>query len=138
MEETNLETRGVNAPTDILSFQFHEAVEPGLLKPPEFEIPDYYTLGDMLVDVPYVVRRCLEDAQEETLGDDADDEDRGVSAAMATVFDPELRIHMLLVHGMLHLVGYDHIKDKDYDLMVKKEEEILRELQLEKQWETAA
>ena len=29
------------------------------------------------------------------------------------------------VHGLLHLVGYDHIKDKDYFAMHKKEKKIL-------------
>ena len=59
-----------------------------------------------------------------------DDDDRGVSAAMSTVFDPEQRLHMLLVHGMLHLVGYDHIEDDDYELMATREEEIMKELDL--------
>ena len=35
---------------------------------------------------------------------------------------------MLLVHGMLHLVGHDHEEDDEYELMVSKEEEILKEL----------
>lgn len=31
----------------------------------------------------------------------------------------------LVVHSLLHLVGYDHIEDSDYELMHKKELEIL-------------
>jgi probable rRNA maturation factor len=127
MQETNLESRGVNAPTDILSFPFHFHKEPGLLEEPEFDIPDYYTLGDMVVDVPYVMRRCQEDA-EEASDDEEEEDERGVSGTMATVADPEKRIHMLLVHGMLHLVGYDHEEDDEYEEMVEKEEEILKEL----------
>jgi probable rRNA maturation factor len=127
MQETNLESRGVNAPTDILSFPFHSHKEAGLLEEPEFDIPDYYTLGDMVVDVPYVIRRCQEDA-EETSDEGEEEDERGVSGAMATVADPEKRIHMLLVHGMLHLVGYDHEEDDEYEEMVEKEEEILKEL----------
>ena len=126
MQETNLESRGVDAPTDILSFPFLQAKRPGLLEEPEFDVPDYYTLGDMLVDVPYVMRRCQEDSEYEY----EDDDDRGVSGAMATVDDPEKRIHMLLVHGMLHLVGYDHEEDDEYEEMVTREEEILKELGL--------
>jgi len=30
-----------------------------------------------------------------------------------------------LVHGICHLLGYDHIKDEEYKLMQKKEEELL-------------
>jgi probable rRNA maturation factor len=152
MKETNLETRGVNSPTDILSFPFHFPKRPGLLEEPEFDVPDYYTLGDMMVCVPYVIRRCQEDQQYNEGGDymendeaneydehDDDDEegeeegleegdDRGVSGAMSTIYDPERRIRMLLVHGMLHLVGYDHEDDEEYLQMVQREEEILDEL----------
>jgi rRNA maturation RNase YbeY len=120
MKETNYESRGINAPTDILSFPFHAAQKPGLLEEPEFDIPDYYTLGDMMVCVPYVIRRCQEDAEyyhendDSSLGSDSEEEDRGVSGAMAHVKDPEQRIRMLLVHGMLHLVGYDHEEDDEF------------------------
>ena len=126
MRETNFATRNVDAPTDILSFPMHAAIQPGELEKPEFDIPDVYCLGDMIVDVPYVIRQCKEDEEWEY----EDDDDRGVSAAMLNVFDPELRIHMLLVHGMLHLVGYDHIEDHDYELMVTREEEMLKNLGL--------
>lgn len=163
MKEVNLETRGIDAPTDILSFPFHPAIRPGLLVKPEFEIADYYNLGDMIVDVPYVMECCrldqknymegddpagsVEEAGKDTVENEAtnqteddsssnddDEEDdyvedeRGVSGAMATVFDPEERINMLLVHGMLHLVGHDHETDKDYECMVAEEERILAAL----------
>lgn len=141
--ETNLETRGVDGPTDVLSFPFAEAVKPGVLREAEFDIPDYYFLGDMIVSVEYVARRCEEDriSNEETGStghpevDEHDeefewvDDDRGVSGTMATIYDPETRIQMLLVHGMLHLVGYDHMKDDEYEQMVKREDEVLKELQ---------
>jgi rRNA maturation RNase YbeY len=159
MRETNLESRGIDSPTDILSFPFHECQDnqAGLLEEPEFDVPDYYTLGDMVICVPYVIRRCKEDlllrkeleivgsgssfeSEQEgavnnshTANEDEDvlvedDDDRGVSGAMAWVDDPEKRIRMLLVHGMLHLVGYDHIEDDDYIEMVEREEELLKEL----------
>jgi probable rRNA maturation factor len=147
MQEANLESRGVNEPTDILSFPFHEAVSPGVLEPPTFDVPDYYSLGDMLIDVPYVIRSCQDDQKDATAQngqkknadadeqpDDSDDEeeepDRGVSLAMSKTFDPEQRLHQLLVHGMLHLVGYDHEEDDEYLAMVEREEEILKKLGL--------
>lgn len=153
MQETNLESRGINQPTDILSFPFHEPIQPGLLEEPEFDIPDYYNLGDMMIDVPYVIRRCQEDEEDEIMEkqkvkndndsnetgednvdvdvDDVDDDEeieRGVSGAMAGEKSPHERLHMLLVHGMLHLVGYDHEDDDEYNEMIEKEEEILKEL----------
>jgi probable rRNA maturation factor len=126
MEETNLESRGIESPTDILSFPFHVHEKPGLLKEPEFDIPDYYTLGDMMVCVPDVIRACKEDEEEDD--DEGDYDERGVSGAMADVTDPEKRIHMLLIHGMLHLVGYDHEEDDEYEEMVEREEKLLKEL----------
>lgn len=128
MQEANLQSRGMDRPTDILSFQFQEALMPGVLMPPEFDVPDFYNLGDMLIDIPYVMRSCKDDEEWEYY--DEEEEDRGVSRAMADVFDPETRLHMLLIHGMLHLVGYDHIDDDDFILMVTREEELLRELGL--------
>jgi len=142
----------------------------------EFDMADYYNLGDMLIDVDYVKRRCEEDrklhiAEEGKRQEDGDKkdrmleegevisekvdsdgdvqqdeeeddeyeyeyievevdeyDDRGVAPAMQYVYDPEIRIHMLIVHGMLHLVGYDHIEDDDYELMVVREDEVLAEL----------
>ena len=55
-------------------------------------------------------------------------DDRGVAPALLTTYDPEMRIHMLIVHGMLHLVGYDHEDDDEYELMVVKEDEVMAEL----------
>ena len=36
----------------------------------------------------------------------------------------------LAVHGMLHLLGYDHMEEEDKKVMRAREEEILRELDL--------
>ncbi len=55
-------------------------------------------------------------------------DDRGVAPAMQYIYDPEIRIHMLVVHGMLHLVGYDHETDDEYELMVVREDEVLAEM----------
>lgn len=40
----------------------------------------------------------------------------------------EKEIDILLVHGLFHLLGYDHIKDEDYTVMHKREEKILKKL----------
>jgi probable rRNA maturation factor len=133
MRRINYKTRGIKAETDILSFPFHEPTHvPGVVEEPLFDIPDYYQLGDMIIDVPYVIRRCIEDQEENELmqekGDSGGVFDRGVSGAMSTVYDAETRINMLIVHGMLHLVGYDHETENEYGCMVAEEERILSEL----------
>jgi hypothetical protein len=80
---------------------------------------------------------------------DAEEEDRGVSAALATVTDLNERIRLLTIHGMLHLLwyvctdhglllchqllnilvvlyhSYDHESDADWEQMTKKEEDII-------------
>ena len=87
----------------------------------------------MILDVPYVMRGCKDDYEhyEKSEHDVREyDEDRGVSGKISRIYDPEERIQLLLVHGMLHLVGYDHIEDNDYELMVKREEEVIDELLL--------
>ena len=173
MKEINNETRGKDEVTDVLSFSFTECEKPGILK----EVPshsvsigDMYCLGDLLVCVDYVARKCEEDkrsgfsidkkqcydviegevvcedvsASSENNDEEDDDEydyqdievemdewdTRGVAPALLTTYDPEIRIHMLIVHGMLHLVGYDHVDDdgEDYELMVVREDEVMTEL----------
>jgi ssRNA-specific RNase YbeY (16S rRNA maturation enzyme) len=32
------------------------------------------------------------------------------------------------VHGICHLLGYDHIKDEDYKVMLKKEMALLKKI----------
>ena len=178
MQELNQATRGIDSTTDILSFCFQtNFIKPGVLGDVQFDLADYYNLGDMLIDVDYVMKKCEDDrrlhaeqgreggpqsdndelvegeviseqdnSDEEEKSDnnhyDSDDEyeyeymeievdeydDRGIAPNMQYIYDPEIRIHMLVVHGMLHLVGYDHIDDNDYELMVVREDEVLAEL----------
>lgn len=58
-----------------------------------------------------------------------DDEDRGVSRAMGRVFTLEERLPLLLIHGILHMIGYDHETDEDWIAMTEKEDEIIVRLQ---------
>ena len=48
----------------------------------------------------------------------------------------------MLVHGMLHLLGYDHIEDDEAEVMEAREDAILRDLALERgedpSWSTSA
>ena len=86
----NLEQRGVDAPTDVLSFPMNELTEG------EFDADaceyDYESekclLGDMVIDL----ERCAKQAEEFGHG-----------------FDRE--VCYLTVHSVLHLLGYDHLDE---------------------------
>ena len=78
--------------------------------PPELDIP---LLGDLVVCAPVVER----EAEEQT---------KTLDAHWA---------HML-VHGTLHLLGYDHINDADADEMEQLETQILQRLGFPAPYET--
>jgi probable rRNA maturation factor len=89
VQQLNRDYRGVDAPTDVLSFAAQEA-DPkrdgqGLALPPELagELANY--LGDIIIAYPYTARQATQ-----------------FQNAVAA----ELRL--LAVHGALHLLGYDH------------------------------
>lgn len=42
--------------------------------------------------------------------------------------------YYVLTHGLLHLLGYDHIKEEDKKIMRAKEEEILAEYGYTREW----
>jgi probable rRNA maturation factor len=98
--------RQKDKPTDILSFPYHPHLKAGdkiVVNQAEDK-----NLGDMIISLEYVEK---------------DAKNLGVK-----LLD---RIDVLLVHGICHLLGYDHIIDADY-LVMKEEEERLLELIREK------
>lgn len=98
----NLEYRGVDRPTDVLSFALQEELE---------EEPDSEFEDDMLGDIVISVERAREQAEE-----------------YGHSFDRE--IVYLAVHGTLHLLGYDHEEENDKQEMRSKEEEVMAKLGL--------
>ena len=52
-----------------------------------------------------------------------------------SAFDEDIpadECRLMLVHGMLHLLGYDHIEDDEAEVMEAREDAILRDLALER------
>ena len=80
----NKKYRNIDKPTDVLSFAFRESDEPQILDS-EFEI-----LGDIIISVERAKIQA---------------EDFGHSFLREIIF--------LEVHGLLHLLGYDHIEEQD-------------------------
>ena len=81
----NREYRGIDRPTDVLSFALNESEEPEVE-----DGPDVNVLGDLVISV----ERAKEQAA-----------DYGHSVKREIAF--------LTVHGMLHLLGYDHMEEED-------------------------
>ncbi len=99
----NKQYRDHDKPTDILSFAYHDTLKAG-----ERIIPcsdDDKNLGDIIIAPQYVL----------------DDLPRWEQSF-------EQRMRVLLVHGICHLLGYDHIEDADYEVMHAKEQWLLEQL----------
>lgn len=105
--EINREQRGIDKPTDVLSFPGYEKNEWEKLK----VIPDEVVyIGDIVISK----EKIIEQAKEYGTG-------------------IEREFCYLIAHGMLHLMGYDHMIDEDKVIMRKKEEEIMQKLNLERE-----
>ena len=100
----NLEYRGVDRPTDVLSFALQEDTE---------DEPDSEFEDEMLGDIVISAERA-----------------RGQAEEYGHSFERE--IIYLAVHGTLHLLGYDHEEEKDQQEMRGKEEEVMAILGLER------
>ncbi len=100
IRELNRDFLGRDAPTDVLAFSAQEEAGAFVVAP---EMGSY--LGDVIVSYPRAV------TQAEEHGHPVEDE-----------------LHLLVVHGILHLLGYDHADDEEKAIMWARQEEILRGL----------
>ncbi len=113
IKQTNKETRNIDSVTDVLSFPMITEVKPFIKKNYFYEYnPDTRTveIGSIMI--------CSERAAEQA-------EEYGHS------LDREMTY--LFVHGLLHILGYDHIEEEDKKTMRQKEELIMSELKLERE-----
>lgn len=101
--ELNAEHMGRPGPTDVLSFPIEDLV-PGAPPAPEAHGPPLH-LGDVFVCPSYV-------------------RDRAIAEGVA--FDAQMAL--MVVHGLLHLLGYDHHDDADAELMEARERTLLSSL----------
>ncbi|WP_233352351.1 rRNA maturation RNase YbeY [Pseudogemmobacter humi] len=107
----NTEFRGKPVPTNVLSWPSDEraAEEPGAEpEPPEPDPPEPDPTGGPL-----------------ELGDIAIAYETCMSEAAAQGKDPAAHVTHLIVHAILHLLGYDHIHEADAQLMEAHEVRIL-------------
>lgn len=114
VQDLNRRFRGLDEVTDVLSFSadhsgrwggddeedgfsFHDpsdAAMPGFILPSEEPPP----LGEVIISLPQTERQAAE---------------RNIPL--------ECELALLIVHGVLHLVGYDHLETEDLERMQSKE-----------------
>jgi probable rRNA maturation factor len=94
VRQLNRDYRGVDAPTDVLSFASEPTAatddpangeQPALALPPELAAELEHYVGDVIIAYPYTVKQAVQ---------------------YQTSIASELRL--LTIHGTLHLLGYDH------------------------------
>lgn len=98
VQEMNEKYRAVDAPTDVLSF-------PASPLPDEIADEDSGYLGDIIISLPYVAERAKE--ENHSLHDD---------------------LTLMVVHGVLHLLGYDHDTPDSQKAMWVVQDKILKSL----------
>lgn len=114
IRQINLEQRGIDAPTDVLSFPMIEYAYPSdftVLEADDISSFDPDTgeliLGDIVISVDKVIEQ-------------AEKYDHGIKREYA----------FLLAHSMLHLFGYDHMDELERENMEFKQDEILNRLNI--------
>lgn len=95
IHKINKEYRDKDAPTDVISFALED--DKTVIEPDGVRI-----LGDIYISIDKVHEQALEYSHS---------------------FKRELSF--LAVHGLLHLLGYDHMEKSDEEVMFKKQEEVL-------------
>ena len=95
IQQLNLAYRGIDAPTDVLSFEADE-----------FD-PDEQTkyIGDIIISY-----------------------DRASAQALSASHPLINEIQLLIVHGVLHLLGYDHVDPIEKENMWRVQAEILNQI----------
>jgi len=93
----NREYRNKDCSTDVLSFALNEGEEPVVIDGPEEVL-----LGDIIISIDTATRQAIE---------------YGHSL--------ERELAYLTVHGILHLLGYDHMTEEEKQEMRREEEHVL-------------
>ncbi len=100
LRRLNRDWLGRDRPTDVLSFPYYPLPLPAGMTPaePAGGETEARLLGEVVVSLP----RCLEQARERDV-------------------DPGTELVRLVVHGCLHVLGYDHLRSRDRARMLPRE-----------------
>lgn len=99
IHKINKKYRQIDQPTDVISFAFMDGDD---LKEKVFHSTQTVCLGDIYISI-----------------EKADEQAKEYGHSI------ERELSFLYVHGLLHLLGYDHMKKEDEEIMFPLQEEIL-------------
>lgn len=101
IHKINNEYRGYDKPTDVISFAL-------FCDDPKSIVTDEINLGEIIVSEDTAKKQALENGH-----------------------SLQKEIYYLICHGILHLLGFDHQTQDEYNLMVEMQNCILKELDYE-------
>jgi len=100
VKQLNRDYRGVDEPTDVLAFYMlpQKEVDSSFALPPD----GVTRLGEVIISYPQAVEQAREQGH-----------------------SPEKELALLVIHGILHLLGYDHEEPREEAKMRTREKELL-------------
>lgn len=102
IHQINRDYRNVDRITDVISFAFNDDDSSlGMIK--NEEIP--HLLGEIFICIPQALRQAKEIGNSD-----------------------QRELSFLFVHGLLHLLGYDHMKEEDAKIMFPLQDQILNKV----------
>jgi probable rRNA maturation factor len=100
VKQLNRDYRGVDEPTDVLAFNMlpQKAGDDSFVLPPD----GVTRLGEIIISYPQAVEQAREQGH-----------------------SPKKELALLVIHGILHLLGYDHVEPEEEAKMRAREKELL-------------
>jgi probable rRNA maturation factor len=100
VKQLNRDYRGVDEPTDVLAFYIlpQKEADSSFVLPPD----GVTRLGEVIISYPQTVEQAREQGH-----------------------SPEKELALLIIHGILHLLGYDHEEPEEEAKMRGREKELL-------------
>lgn len=117
IREINKETRNIDKATDVLSF-------------PMLDYPENMVFKNVYKNKKF--NEIYLDGEELVLGDMVLSLERAKEQSIEYNHSFEREVCYLVVHSILHLLGYDHMNDEDKAKMRTREEEILGKLNIKR------
>lgn len=99
IQEINRDYRQKDRPTDVITFALFADDKNSIVQ------NDTIELGEVIISIDTLIRQAQENNN--TL---------------------EKELYILITHGILHLLGFDHLEQKDYDFVVGVQEFVIKNL----------